>query len=124
VKSPIVGLLVLMSAVTLYAEDNCADPQTQLDMNLCQQKAFEKADAELNGIYKQVVAQLDVTGKGLLKEAQRSWIKFRDQECKFEAFKYEGGSMQPLIVSGCLTELTRQRVESLKKSKLALDEEG
>lgn len=52
--------------------------------------------------------------KKLLIEAQRSWIAFRDAECKFSSAGVEGGSVYPLIYSTCVTELTKARVETFK----------
>ena len=44
---------------------------------------------------------------------QRAWIAFRDAECKFASSGVEGGSVQPMIHSGCLQGLTDARVTQL-----------
>ena len=54
--------------------------------------------------------------KPLLIQAEKDWVKFRDSHCKFEASQYEGGSIQPLIYSICLEELTKKRIEEIKAS--------
>jgi uncharacterized protein YecT (DUF1311 family) len=46
--------------------------------------------------------------------AQKDWLKFRDSHCKFEIKQYDGGSIQPLLYSTCLTERTNVRIEDLK----------
>ena len=88
--------------------------QTQAEMNQTAKKDFELADAELNKVYKEVMKLLSEKEKQLLIKAQRDWIKFRDSHCEFEANEYEGGSIQPLIYSSCLTERTKDRIKDLK----------
>lgn len=90
--------------------------QTQAEMNRTAQSDFEKADAELNKVYKQLIKILDEKEKQLLIKAQKDWIKFRDSHCGFEAEEFEGGSMQPMIHSTCLTERTNNRIDDLKAS--------
>jgi uncharacterized protein YecT (DUF1311 family) len=77
---------------------------------------YKKADAQLNKVYKQLIAILDKNEKPLLIQAEKDWVKFRDSHCKFEASQYEGGSIQPLIYSSCLKELTEKRIAEIKES--------
>ena len=88
--------------------------QTQAEMNQTAKKDFELVDAELNKVYKEVIKLLSEKENQLLIKAQRDWIKFRDSHCEFEANEYEGGSIQPLIYSSCLTERTKDRIKDLK----------
>ena len=88
--------------------------QTQSEMNHDAQAEYVKADAELNRTYKQLTALLDKKEKQLLIKAQKNWILFRDTHCRFEISTYEGGSIQPLIWSNCLTECTNARIADLK----------
>ncbi len=87
--------------------------QTQAEMNQTAAKDFQSADAELNRVYKDVLKLLDENEKKLLIKAQKDWIKFRDSHCAFEIKQYEGGSIQPLIYSTCLTERTKNRIDDL-----------
>jgi uncharacterized protein YecT (DUF1311 family) len=41
-------------------------------------------------------------------------VTFRDKACEAEGAQYRGGSIEPMIVAGCLARLTRQRGEDLK----------
>jgi uncharacterized protein YecT (DUF1311 family) len=90
--------------------------QTQAEMNQKANKDFVRADAELNKVYKQLIKILDGKEKQLLIKAQKDWLKFRDSHCEFEAEQYEGGSIQPLIYSTCLTDCTKNRIKDLKAS--------
>ena len=42
--------------------------------------AVEDANKRLDAVYKQLMAKLDEDGQKALKEAERSWIKWRDDE--------------------------------------------
>ena len=55
---------------------------------------------------------IDNTNK-LLQTAQRAWIAFRDAECTYSTADSEGGSIHPMEVSQCLTELTEARTKQL-----------
>jgi uncharacterized protein YecT (DUF1311 family) len=90
--------------------------QTQLEMNQTAQRKYEKADKELNKVYSILIKSLDKTEAQILVKAQKCWIKFRDSHCEFESSQYEGGSIQPLIYSTCLEELTKKRIAELNKS--------
>ena len=108
---------------------NCADPQAQQEMNYCADQDFQKADKELNAVYKKAVASQaaidkdaeDVTDPRLfgavkaLKKAQRAWIDYRDGQCEGESYEAAGGSMQPMLFSGCKARLTQARTRELRE---------
>ncbi len=77
---------------------------------------YKKADAQLNKVYKQLMLILTKNEKPMLIQAEKDWVKFRDSHCKFEASQYQGGSIQPLIYSSCLEELTKKRIAEIKAS--------
>ena len=94
----------------------CADAQNQQEMNRCAAEEYKKADAELNRVYQQLLPKLEAAHKEKLKAAQRSWLAFRDAHCDYEAFIFEGGTMQPLIQASCLEAVTRERTKQLRAS--------
>ncbi len=107
-------------------EPDCTDPITQFDLNFCANADFEAADKELNAVWKDARAKAkaiddDETNdmwKGAEKAllaAQRGWIPFRDGSCELAGFEARGGSMEPMIVSGCLAQMTRARTEELRQ---------
>jgi uncharacterized protein YecT (DUF1311 family) len=124
-----VFLAALLASVSLCAaeEVDCDNAQTQMDMNICADKDYQQADKALNAAYKKAVAaarEMDDNVKDMgeayvgavdaLKRAQRAWIGYRDGQCEFAGFEARGGSMEPMLVSGCLADLTRKRTEELK----------
>lgn len=108
-------------------EVDCENAMTQSDMNICANKDYEAADKELNAVYKTTMTAMQTTDKELgeidlnyvgaveaLKKAQRAWIGYRDGQCDLAGFQARGGSMEPMLVSGCLADLTKKRTAELK----------
>lgn len=90
--------------------------QNQPELNQMAAKDAGKADAELNRVYKKVLASLDDEGARLLREAQRAWIAYRDAEAKRAADEARGGSMAPMLYSGAIAELTQDRIKRLRST--------
>lgn len=100
-------IALLMSSAALA--QNCENAATQLALNQCAGNEYKKADGELNATYKKVFARASDEQKSLLKQAQNAWITLRDTDCRFMSSGVEGGSVQPMIYSECLTDKTRER---------------
>ena len=137
------GIRLLLSAVALIAsfciamaqeeeaEVDCGNSTAQLDLNDCGYRTYEAEDALLNAQYRKAMAkarQLDIDNKGItpylgssmsaadaLKSAQRAWIGYRDGHCVLAGYEARGRQAEPLLVSGCLAELTRKRTAELKE---------
>ena len=102
---------------------DCVNAMTQADMNFCAAQDYEKADTELNAIWKKarasaeaMDAEFEEPTKGAVKAllaGQRGWIAYRDGQCELYGWEAHGGSMEPMLVSGCLAELTRVRTKEL-----------
>lgn len=96
------------------APDPCGDPQSQAEMNICADKRFKAADAELNRAYNQLASKLEADARARLKTVEVSWLKYRDDNCDYEAAFFKGGSMRPLIYSSCMERMTRARAAELR----------
>ena len=139
-------MIAFVTALLLSAQDpqwNCANPQAQQEMNYCAGQDSERADAELNTVYRTAIADAQradreyarvtagATGPGdggpgeeaTLREAQRAWVSFRDAQCRMESFEARGGSMQPMLDSGCRATLTRARTAELRGAECPGDAE-
>ncbi len=109
----------VMLLTVLYSRSVAASPcadQTQRGLDACAGAARDKADAALNGVYKQIVARLaDDPGKTKrLIEAEKAWIAFRDAECAFANSDTEGGSIRSMEVTLCGEKLTNIRARQLR----------
>ena len=114
--------LACLCAAPAMAQD-CANAVTQMDLNRCASDAWDVADARLNDAYQDAMALLtqwdaqlpedERGGADALRAAQRAWITFRDQACAAEGYAMKGGSAEPLLVYGCLRQLTIERTAHL-----------
>ena len=98
-------------------ESACMDAaQSQMGMNRCAGEAFERADKALNAEWAKATAAYkgDKDAEKLLLDGQRAWLKYRDAQCQMDAYDSIGGSIWPLINSGCLADLTRRRTRELQ----------
>lgn len=128
---PAVALAAAMICGPAFAQNNadepkidCAKAEAQTDLNICAALDFDTADKALNAQYKKtraamvaIDADLDNNMKGAEKaliKAQRAWVDYRDGECEAQGFQARGGSMEPMLVSGCKAELTKKRTKELK----------
>jgi len=125
----VAGLLAFASLAQAQDEPevDCEKAMTQSDLNICANKDYEAADKDLNAVYKTTMTAVQETDKELgeidpnyvgaveaLKKAQRAWIGYRDGQCDLAGFEARGGSMEPMLVSGCLADLTKKRTAELK----------
>lgn len=86
-----------------------------LSEKLCAAHRYEEADKELNVIYNEQLNRLkNEEPKKRLRAAQRAWIKFRDEDCHYQGWATEKGSIHPYIVSECMTRHTKKRIEDIK----------
>jgi uncharacterized protein YecT (DUF1311 family) len=59
--------------------DPCKDPMSQTDMNLCSRREYEKANAEMNLVYKQLTLELagyEINHQPKFQETQSLWLKY------------------------------------------------
>lgn len=104
-------------------QPDCKAPGTQLEIDACAGADFSKADAELNSVWKSILAKYKDQPQFLdkLKASQRLWLQFRDAElealypvAKGQDARIQYGSMYPTCYTGAKAKLTRQRTEQLK----------
>lgn len=128
---PLAMLLMAMHAAPAWADDalpaDCTEAMSTVEMNACAGAEFEKADAELNRVYKLAIASIPematdeqpfdkVSWEESLRASQRAWIAFRDAECEDHVEKFwAGGSGRTVEIVGCKTEKTEQRTKDLKQ---------
>ena len=106
-------LVLLATAPAAFAEDCDRNDDSQSMLNICADADYQAADAKLNGAYKNIVGSNDQASNKLLQTAQRAWIAFRDAECTYSTADSEGGSIHPMEISQCLTEVTNERTKQL-----------
>ncbi|GGF30112.1 hypothetical protein GCM10011611_40260 [Aliidongia dinghuensis] len=112
---PVLALALAFRPVPAHAAD-CASASDQATMNACAAQAYKQADAALNGLYQQAEQRLKNDSEQMkrLVAAERTWIAFRDAECKFVGAPASGGSADGTVLATCLTALTTKRSADLK----------
>ena len=81
-----------------------------------EQAAVDRANAEIDKVYKQLMGKLDAEQQKSLKEAQRAWIKWRDAEADTIARLggAVGGSAMRVDYANAQAKLIKQRTEVLR----------
>lgn len=97
----------------------CTNPQDQTAMNQCAKAEYEQADVQLNNAYQALQATLNAPKNSELVTAENAWIAFRDSYCDFVRTQFTGGSIEPTVHFGCLTQLTKNRTGELQQTKSA-----
>ncbi|MEO7928116.1 MAG: lysozyme inhibitor LprI family protein [Gallionella sp.] len=99
----------------------CADIYTREEVNpgdndvICSNLVLEIADKELNAVYKSVMADLGPDRQAMLKSEQESWIKVKEKQCDGATEGAINFRQETLSSNQCLTEITNQRIEHLKR---------
>ncbi len=119
--------LAFLTATHAQAENeppavDCANAMATVDLNICAEQEFERADQDLNVAYKKVLG--DIRGseqakphdpqswENALRESQRAWVAFRDADCKgLVPMPWGGGTGATGAVLGCMTSMTKSRTE-------------
>lgn len=115
------SIILCLSVSTTVAraqepKDPCENGQTTVEMRNCAGKEYQKADAELNDAYKQLMSTITDEGhRAALRTAQQAWIKYRDANCEFEAYLNRGGTIYPVVYTSCLSAMTTARTRELRE---------
>jgi uncharacterized protein YecT (DUF1311 family) len=114
-----IGTILIGTAIASPAAaipPGCNDQSNQMELDICADQEFKAADTVLNQTYAEIQKRLaeDADGKKRLTTAQKAWIGFRDAECDFQTYLTKDGSIHPMLVSECLTTMTKKRTEELK----------
>ncbi len=118
------------------ASDKINDEKTiaTIELNINAGRSYDAINKRLKDIYQQIISFLDSekhkksipdTGirlypegeeKQRLIEAQKGWLQFRENHCRFENFFFRGGREARIYEFICLETLTKQRITTLKKA--------
>ncbi|MCF8998131.1 lysozyme inhibitor LprI family protein [Acinetobacter nectaris] len=113
-KRAYVFIVFAILSCGVFARD-CKNAISQSDMNICANIAFKESDRMLNDTFQKIISSKDIGFQKILKQAQRSWIKFRDDDCTVQSYPTREGSVQPMIYANCLKEKTDLRIADLNK---------
>jgi uncharacterized protein YecT (DUF1311 family) len=105
----------------------CSYAQTQSQMNQDAAKSFQKADKELNDVYKKILIEYkeDTLFIKNLKISQRLWVQFKKAEMDMKYPNYSSGyygSVQPMCELIYEEQLTKDRIKTLKVRLTGIEE--
>jgi uncharacterized protein YecT (DUF1311 family) len=101
-------------AVPKVAPVKCGDSASQTSMNECFASEAKRDMQLLDALLKELGQNLDASERERLEEVQSQWAKYRDAHCKWQAAFFEGGSVQPMMYSTCISAVTWNRIDELK----------
>jgi uncharacterized protein YecT (DUF1311 family) len=114
-------LLIASTALCQSRENPCwKTAMAQSELNRCADLDARQAEADLNRVYRQLLAKLknDDEARQKLRAAQRAWLVFRDAHLR-ELYpakdKQAYGSMFPMCYAGVATAMTKERTAQLRK---------
>lgn len=112
---------IVVAFLLSFLSVQIASSQTQLEINQSSCEKYEQADGELNRVYQRVLKEYK-TDKVFIqkfKNAQRTWITFRDAyiDSLYPAAnpRTEYGSIYPTCRYQALEEITQKRTEELNR---------
>lgn len=95
--------------------------KTQMEMNACASEEAARVDAQLNEVYRKVLAEAgkQVEAVAKIKTAERAWIAYRDayMDAMYPAKdkQAEYGSIYPMDADLLRAKLTQRQVTALKE---------
>ena len=106
----------LGAVLPVFAQDrtNCARGNSGVEQKRCARLAYEKADRELNSVWKEVISELNGNEKERLIDRQLAWIENRDITCDKETKGNRRGSGYRVFLNNCLRRVTTERSEFLR----------
>ncbi|QIE96265.1 DUF1311 domain-containing protein [Pantoea stewartii] len=118
----IVGMQVLNP---VYALSDCSQGNNDQEVYSCAEKNKSETEVMLNKEYKAAKSRVQELYKGndeelnkyisTLTEAQRAWLKYRENDCELASFAADKGSDASLsYINICLYEHNEQRIKKLK----------
>jgi uncharacterized protein YecT (DUF1311 family) len=117
-RPTIITGLVLLAASQVHAERYGPDYQEcshlpTVQLVECLEKKTREWDARLNNAYQTLLRELGPERRQVLREAQRSWMNYRDANCHFYAIG--PGSISKVEAAECIRNMTQDRALELEQ---------
>lgn len=97
------------------AEALCSKPTVE-EAVACVKAELAKEEQRLEAAFNTALTSnaMDDRAKGLLRQAHRAWMVFRNAECQWAGDEFRGDAREAFIMGVCLTDLTAQRADNLE----------
>jgi uncharacterized protein YecT (DUF1311 family) len=109
--------------IDAWLEECTAKDESTAGQLACLATAYEKWDAELNNVFKELMNKLPEDARPALKSAQISWLNHRDEEFKLLDALYNSmdGTMYGLMRAADRVDFIRKRALELSSYLDVLD---
>ena len=113
-------LYVLFSGVANFAWANCNNASDGWKIRECLNAESKVVEGRLTQTYRTVLATYngEPQHKQLIIQAQREWVRFKEADCKAQAYLFQGGSSYGIAYLACINEHAKQRENTLRKEVL------
>jgi uncharacterized protein YecT (DUF1311 family) len=111
-------------AIDVWLEKAIEKDSSTVGMRAATNRAREMWDKEMNQIYARLMGRLSKEQQASLRDAQRSWLRYRDAEGKAisDIIASKDGTIWQLSATGHSMELVRTRALQLKAYEDATEE--
>lgn len=88
----------------------------QVQMIECASEKYDHYDHQLNLLYQTKIKKLQKSKANQLRSSQRVWVNKKETDCNHYS-EEDNGSNGPLEAFECSTQMTKERIEFIKKYK-------
>lgn len=137
-KSIFLLLTLLIMPFLIFADSDaefdvtkCYDSAQSNDaVRACANEDYALADQKLHQVYTKLIEQIKaninpdaitqsdaaVETLNRLMAAEKAWAMYRDTQCNYEGTVMIGGEGESVVITGCLSRLTKERARILEES--------
>lgn len=127
----VVPFFIFANSEAEFDVSKCYDTaQTNEALRACANEDYALADQKLNYVYTKLIEQIKsninpnameqsdaaVETLNRLLASEKAWALYRDTQCSFEGTVMIGGEGESVVITGCLSRLTRERARILEES--------
>lgn len=107
---------VACPAAELFGSDYqpCGDAPDTVAIVACLDTKAKAWDRRLNTAYGALQRRIEAGQRDTLRDAQRSWIQYRDANCRF--YGSQSGSIRQIQAAECARAMTQERTLELEKA--------
>lgn len=106
-------MLLSILAAPSYALD-CSHTRTQHEVNECASIEKQKAEKELDIVYKKLEEKIRPENQKKLSEAHAAWKEYSDKQCLFDTLGTQGGTIHVSVLLNCETRYIIQYKKDLE----------
>lgn len=127
----IIPFFIFADADTEFNLSKCYDAAKSSEaLKACAEEDYTLADQKLNQVYTKLIEQIKgninpdaidqsdaaIETLNRLVASEKAWTLYRDTQCNFEGTVMIGGEGEGVVITGCLSRLTRERAKILEES--------